>query len=96
MAAVVNGAIIGDSCIIGMNSSILDGADIGDECIVGANAVVICEAIVPPRSVVVGVPGRISPLERQTIGESALASARAYHKLRDEHLAGQYRRRTVP
>ncbi len=38
--AVINGAKIGDRCIIGINSTILDGAIIGDECIVGANALI--------------------------------------------------------
>ncbi len=36
--AVINGARIGDRCIIGINSTILDGAIVGDECIIGANA----------------------------------------------------------
>ena len=58
-AAIVNNATVGDNCIIGMNSSILDDVQIGDECIVGANAVVTAATIVPPRSVIVGVPGRI-------------------------------------
>jgi len=94
--AVINGAIIGDRCIIGMNSSILDGADVGEECIIGANAVVISKMTVPPRSVVVGVPGRIVRSNDQTTGERALTNARVYQKLRDEHLAGQHKRRTVP
>ncbi|MDD1770905.1 MAG: gamma carbonic anhydrase family protein [Methanomassiliicoccales archaeon] len=94
--AVINGAIIGDRCIIGMNSSILDGADVGEECIIGANAVVTSKMSVPPRSVVVGVPGRIVRSNDQTTGERALTNARVYQKLRDEYLAGQHKRRTVP
>ncbi|MDD1771078.1 MAG: gamma carbonic anhydrase family protein [Methanomassiliicoccales archaeon] len=94
--AVINGAIIGDRCIIGMNSSILDGADVGEECIIGANAVVTSKMTVPPRSVVVGVPGRIVRSNDQTAGERALINARVYQKLKDEYLAGQHKRRTVP
>jgi carbonic anhydrase/acetyltransferase-like protein (isoleucine patch superfamily) len=94
--AVINGAIIGDRCIIGMNSSILDGADVGEECIIGANAVVTSKMVVPPRSVVVGVPGRVVRSNDRTTGERALANARTYQKLRDEYLAGQHKRRTVP
>ncbi|MGD1060069.1 MAG: gamma carbonic anhydrase family protein [Methanomassiliicoccales archaeon] len=94
--AVINGALIGDRCIIGMNSSILDGADVGEECIIGANAVVTSKMTVPPRSVVVGVPGRIVRSNDQTAGERALSNARVYQKLRDEHLDGKYTRRTVP
>ena len=95
-AAVVNNATVGDNCIIGMNSSILDHAQIGDECIIGANAVIVAKTIVPPRSVVVGVPGRIIRSDDRTILARVLASANTYHVLRDEHLAGRYRRRTTP
>lgn len=95
-AAVINNATVGDNCIIGMNSSILDHAIVGDECIIGANAVVTGNSLIPPRSVVVGVPGRIIRSEDKTIRAKALESAETYHRLRDEHLSGQYRRRTVP
>lgn len=95
-AAIVNNATVGDNCIIGMNSSILDHAQIGDECIVGANAVVIAETIVPPRSVIVGVPGHIIRSDDRSILERALASAETYHNLREEHLAGRYKRRMGP
>ncbi len=95
-AAVVNNATIGDNCIIGMNSSILNLAQIGDECIIGANAVVVAGMIVPPRSVVVGVPGRVIRSDDRSILNRALASAETYQALRDEYLAGRYKRRTVP
>jgi carbonic anhydrase/acetyltransferase-like protein (isoleucine patch superfamily) len=94
-AAVINNAMVGDNCIIGMNCSILDHAIIGDECIIGANAVVTGNSMVPPRSVVVGVPGRIIKSEDFTIKAKALDSAKTYHALRDEHLSGKYKRRTV-
>ncbi len=94
--AVINGAIIGDRCIIGMNSSILDGADVGEESIIGANAVVTSRMTIPPHSIVVGVPGRIVRSNDHTAGERALENARTYQKLRDEHLAGNHKRRTVP
>ena len=95
-SAVINNATVGDNCIIGMNSSILDHAVVGDECIIGANAVVTGNSLIPPRSVVVGVPGRIIKSDDLTIRTKAMDSARTYHVLRDEHLSGKYRRRTVP
>jgi carbonic anhydrase/acetyltransferase-like protein (isoleucine patch superfamily) len=94
-AAVINNAKVGDNCIIGMNCSILDHAVVGDECIIGANAVVTGNSLIPPRSVVVGVPGRIIKSEDPTIKVKALQSARTYHVLRDEHLSGKYTRRTA-
>jgi len=57
--AIVHGATIGRNCLIGMNAVIMDNADIGDECIVGALSLVRTGEIIPPRSVVVGNPGKI-------------------------------------
>jgi carbonic anhydrase/acetyltransferase-like protein (isoleucine patch superfamily) len=37
---VVHGATVGDTCIIGMNATVLDGAVIGNNSIVGAGALV--------------------------------------------------------
>lgn len=58
-SAVVHGAIIEDNVMIGMNSTILDGTVIGEGSIVGANALVPAGKKIPPRSMVLGVPGKI-------------------------------------
>lgn len=57
--AIVHGATIGRNCLIGMNAVIMDDAEIGDECIVGALSLVKTGDIIPPRSVVMGNPGKI-------------------------------------
>jgi serine acetyltransferase len=48
---------IGDRVWLGENVVVLPNVTIGDDAIIGANAVVTRD--VPPRSVVVGVPGRV-------------------------------------
>ncbi len=45
--------------IIGMGSTILDHAEIGEECIIGANTLISNGKKIPPRSLVVGSPGRV-------------------------------------
>lgn len=90
--AIINGATVGDHCIIGMNSTVVEGAVIGDDCIIGANAVITGNMVVPPRSLVVGVPGKVIRSNDPTIHERAERNAIAYHHLRDEHLEGRYRR----
>jgi gamma-carbonic anhydrase len=92
--AVINGATIGDLCIIGMNSTILDGAVIGDECIIGAGAVVTGRTLIPPRSVVMGVPAKVTRHNDLTLKEKAQRSSENYQKLRDGHITGRYERRT--
>ncbi|QLH75016.1 MAG: gamma carbonic anhydrase family protein [Methanomassiliicoccales archaeon] len=90
--AVINGAVVGDDCLIGINSTILDGAVIGNECIIGANAIVTARTVIPSRSLVLGVPGRIVRTDDETILETARRSARDYADLRDKHLKGMYKR----
>ena len=92
--AVINGARIGDRCIVGINSTILDGAIIGDECIIGANALVTGMTDIPPRSVVMGLPGKVIRHNDMTIKERAERSAESYMELKDLHLQGRFPRRT--
>jgi carbonic anhydrase/acetyltransferase-like protein (isoleucine patch superfamily) len=92
--AVINGATVGDLCIIGMNSTILDGVVIGDECIIGAGAVVTGKTIIPPKSVVMGVPGKVLRHNDLTLKEKAQRSSENYQRLRDEHIIGRYKRHT--
>jgi carbonic anhydrase/acetyltransferase-like protein (isoleucine patch superfamily) len=57
--ACVHACTVGNRCLIGINSTILTGATVGDECIIGAGAVVLEGAKIPPRSLVLGVPGKV-------------------------------------
>jgi carbonic anhydrase/acetyltransferase-like protein (isoleucine patch superfamily) len=56
---VLHGAVVEDRCLIGMGAILLGGSQIGSESIVAAGAVVKEGAVIPPRSLVVGVPGRV-------------------------------------
>ncbi len=57
--AIVHGANIGRNVLIGMNSVLMDEAEIGDECIIGAMTFINSKTIIPPRSLVAGIPGKI-------------------------------------
>lgn len=92
--AVINGAKVGDRCIIGINSTILDGAIIGDECIIGANALVTGMTEIPPRSVVMGLPGKVVRHNDLTVKERAERSAHSYIELKNLHLEGRFPRKT--
>ena len=57
--AVVHGCEIEDHVLIGMNATVLTGAKIGRGSIIAAGALVKENAVIPPNSLVVGVPGKI-------------------------------------
>ncbi len=57
--AIIHGATIGKNCLVGMNSVVMDNAELGDESIVGALTFIKEGEKIPPRSVVVGNPGKI-------------------------------------
>lgn len=57
--AIVHGATVGAHSMIGMGAIILNGAKIGEECIIGAGALVGEGKEIPPRSLVLGMPGRV-------------------------------------
>ena len=57
--AIVHGAVVEDHVLISMGAVILSGARIGAHSIIGAGALVLENMEVPPRSLVVGVPGRV-------------------------------------
>ena len=57
--AIIHGAHIGRNVLVGMNSVIMDESEIGEECIVGALCFLKAGEKIPPRSMVVGNPGRI-------------------------------------
>ena len=57
--AIIHGAHIGRNCMVGMNAVIMDEVRLGAESIVGALAFLKAGAEIPPRSLVVGNPGKI-------------------------------------
>ena len=57
--ACVHGCKLGNRCLVGIHAIILNGAVIGDECIIGAGAVVPEGKVIPPRSLVLGMPGKV-------------------------------------
>jgi carbonic anhydrase/acetyltransferase-like protein (isoleucine patch superfamily) len=57
--AMIHVCTIEEECLIGMRATILDGAVIGKNSIIGAQALVTQGMVVPPGSLVLGVPGKI-------------------------------------
>jgi carbonic anhydrase/acetyltransferase-like protein (isoleucine patch superfamily) len=56
---MLHGCTIGRGSLIGIGSIILNGARIGEECLIGANTLIAEGKEIPPRSMVLGSPGKI-------------------------------------
>ena len=56
---MLHGCTIGKRSLIGIGAVILNGAKIGAECLIGANSLIPEGKVIPPRSLVMGTPGRI-------------------------------------
>ena len=64
----LHGCTVKDRCLIGMGAIILDGAEVGEDSMVAAGCLVKQGMIVPPKTLVVGVPARIArPLTENEI-----------------------------
>jgi len=57
--AIVHGAVVEDDVLIAMGAVLLNGVRVSSGSIIGAGAVVREGFVVPPNSLVLGVPGRI-------------------------------------
>ena len=68
--ATVHGCVVEDGCLIGMGATLLNGCRIGAGSIIGAGALVSEGKVIPPRSLVLGVPGRVV----RTVTEEEAAS----------------------
>jgi carbonic anhydrase/acetyltransferase-like protein (isoleucine patch superfamily) len=89
--AIVHGAQIEDTVLIGIGAIILDRARVGESSIVGAGAVVTEGTQIPRRSLVLGVPGKVvkevTPEQIQWIE----ANAKSYTELAQRYLTGEQR-----
>ena len=64
--ATVHGCVLEDAVLVGIGATILNDARIGEGSIVAAGAVIPEHTIIPPRSLVAGVPGKV----RRTLGDA--------------------------
>ena len=57
--AVLHGRRVGRDTLVGMGALLLSGSEIGEECLIAAGTVITEGRRIPPRSVVMGVPGKV-------------------------------------
>ena len=57
--AILHGCIVEDGCLIGMGSVLLNGSVIGRDSLIAAGSLITQGTIIPPRSLVIGSPGKV-------------------------------------
>ena len=72
--ATVHGCVLEDDVLIGIGAVVLNDAHIGAGSIIAAGAVIPEHTIIPPRSLVAGVPGKV----RRTLTDADLDLIRSY------------------
>jgi carbonic anhydrase/acetyltransferase-like protein (isoleucine patch superfamily) len=55
----LHGRRIGRDTLVGIGARLLSGSEVGSECLIAAGALVTEGRRIPPRSVVMGVPGKV-------------------------------------
>jgi len=89
--ATLHGRIIGRHSLVGMGATLLARSEIGHECIVAAGTLIPEGKRIPPRSVVMGMPGKVV----REVTDEDLAGIRAiaehYFEMARRHAAGEFR-----
>jgi len=63
--ATVHGCVLEDAVLVGIGAVILNNARVGEGSIIAAGAVIPEQTVIPPNSLVAGVPGKV----KKTLGD---------------------------
>jgi len=85
-AAIVHGCTLADRILVGMGAILLNGATVGEDCIVAAGTLLTEGTTVPPRSLVMGSPGRVKRALSDLEAASILQYAGRYVNYRLDYL----------
>lgn len=92
--AVVHGATVEDDCLIAIGALVLNRVVVGRGSLVGAGAVCTEGMVIPPNSLVLGVPARVVRPTDDALRARISAGAAAYVELAERHRSGEYARRS--
>jgi len=83
---MLHGCEIQSHCLIGMRATILNNAKVGAHCIVGAGALITEGMVIPPRSLVLGLPAKVKRELTDAEVDHIDESARLYYQYKKTYL----------
>ena len=90
--AIVHGATVEDDCLIAMGAIVLNHVVVGRGSVVGAGAVCREGMVIPPNSLVLGVPARVVRTTDETLRGRTAQAVAAYIDLAARHRRGDFAR----
>jgi carbonic anhydrase/acetyltransferase-like protein (isoleucine patch superfamily) len=94
--AIVHGATVEDDCLVAMGAIVLNHVVVGRGSIIGAGAVCREGMVIPPNSLVIGVPARVVRTTDDALRERTAQAVAAYLDLAVRHRRGDFVRHTSP
>jgi carbonic anhydrase/acetyltransferase-like protein (isoleucine patch superfamily) len=88
--AVLHGRLIGRDTLVGMGALLLSGCEIGAECLIAAGTLITERRRIPPRSVVMGVPGRVVREVTDEDLRRTLATSAHYMEMAQRYARGEF------
>jgi carbonic anhydrase/acetyltransferase-like protein (isoleucine patch superfamily) len=85
---VIHGALIGNGALIGMGAILLDNCEIGEEAVIAAGTVITGGTKIPPRSLVLGQPGKVVRALRGNEAQQGRLLAARYVAVAQAHRDG--------
>ena len=83
--AIIHGAQIEDEALIGMGVCLMDNVRVGAQSIVGAGTLVTGDTVIPPRSLVLGRPGKVIRRLAEEECQAGLKTSQRYLGLAEDH-----------
>lgn len=89
-AAVLHGVRVRRDVLVGIGAKLLSGTDVGEESVIAAGCVVPPGMVVPPRSLVMGVPGKVVRAVTAEEVERTRTISRRYQEMARRYAEGEF------
>ncbi|MDE0405153.1 MAG: gamma carbonic anhydrase family protein [Nitrospira sp.] len=85
---VLHGCTVQNRVLVGMGAVLMDGVVVGDDCIIGAGGLVTEHTRIPPGSLVIGAPARVTRPLREAELAWLKESAQNYVRYARDYMTG--------